>query len=97
MKVFQTNSAALFSSTTNAAKSGKVIFGAVGAYIQSIDAQTYGVSNGSGMKGYFDTDKFRVVYPEMAYGTLLDGGRFIYFGGALAIGWDASNTISLRD
>lgn len=97
MVCFNTNAAALYSSATNAAKSGKVIFGAVGSYIRSIDALTYGVSNGNGMKGYFDTDKFRIVYPEMTYGTLLDGGRFIYFGGGFAIGWDASNTITLRD
>ena len=97
MKCFNTNASALYSSTTNAAKSGKVIFGAVGAYIQSIDALTYGVSNGNGMKGYFDTDKFRIVYPAMTSGTLLDGGRFIYFGGGFSIGWDASNTITLRD
>lgn len=97
MKCFNTNSAALDQKTTNAKKSGKVIFGAVGAYILSTDAQTYGVVQGNGMKGYLDTDTFRVVFPEMTRGTLLDDGRFIYAGGGWAIGWDKTNTITLWD
>lgn len=62
----------------------------------SSDMDTYGVVPGVGYKGYLDTDFLRIVYRGFPYGTLLDGGKFIYLGGGLALGWDASNEVILR-
>lgn len=96
LKCFNSNAAAISSGIIDNIRTGKTLFGAIGFYIASIDPQTYGVTKGNGMKGYADTDVFRAVYPQFSYGTLLDGGRFIYLGGGWAIGWDPSNTINLR-
>ena len=96
LKCFNSNAAATNSGIIDNIRTGKTLFGAIGFYIASIDPQTYGVTKGNGMKGYADTDVFRAVYPQFSYGTLFDGGRFIYLGGGWAIGWDPSNTINLR-
>lgn len=96
LKCFNSNAAAINSGVIDNIRTGKTLFGAIGFYISSIDPQTYGVTKGNGMKGYADTDVFRAVYPQFSYGTLFDGGRFIYLGGGWAIGWDPSNTINLR-
>lgn len=96
LKCFNSNAAAITSGIIDNIRTGKTLFGAIGFYISSIDPQTYGVTKGNGMKGYADTDVFRAVYPQFSYGTLFDGGRFIYLGGGWAIGWDPSNTINLR-
>lgn len=96
LKCFNSNAAAISSGIIDNIRTGKTLFGAIGFYIASIDPQTYGVTKGNGMKGYADTDVFRAVYPQFSYGTLFDGGRFIYLGGGWAIGWDPSNTINLR-
>lgn len=96
LKCFNSNAAAINSGIIDNIRTGKTLFGAIGFYIASIDPQTYGVTKGNGMKGYADTDVFRAVYPQFSYGTLFDGGRFIYLGGGWAIGWDPSNTINLR-
>lgn len=96
LKCFNSNAAAINSGIIDNIRTGKTLFGAIGFYIASIDPQTYGVTKGNGMKGYADTDVFRAVFPQFPYGTLFDGGRFIYLGGGWAIGWDPSNTINLR-
>lgn len=96
LKCFNSNAAAISSGVIDNIRTGKTLFGAIGFYIASIDPQTYGVTKGNGMKGYADTDVFRAVFPQFPYGTLFDGGRFIYLGGGWAIGWDPSNTINLR-
>ena len=96
LRCFNSNAAATNSGIIDNIRTGKTLFGAIGFYIDSIDPQTYGVTKGNGMKGYADTDVFRAVYPQFSYGTLFDGGRFIYLGGGWAIGWDPSNTINLR-
>lgn len=96
LKCFNSNEAAITSGVIDNIRTSKTLFGAIGFYISSIDPQTYGVTKGNGMKGYADTDVFRAVYPQFSYGTLFDGGRFIYLGGGWAIGWDPSNTINLR-
>lgn len=96
LKCFNSNGAAITSGIIDNIRTGKTLFGAIGFYIASIDPQTYGVTKGNGMKGYADTDVFRAVYPQFSYGTLFDGGRFIYLGSGWAIGWDPSNTINLR-
>lgn len=56
---------------------------------------TYYVVEGDGFKGFVDTDLLRGVDPHTSYGQQLDNGNFVYLGGGFAIGWDASNTISL--
>lgn len=55
-----------------------------------------GAVPGNGFKGYLNTDLIRMIYYGFPYNTLLDNGKFIYVGGAVAVGWDASNTVILR-
>lgn len=81
---------------TSSATSGKTAFGAFIISHLSDDANSYGVVPGNCFKGYLDTDFFRNVYYGFQYDTLFDGGNFIYAGGGIALGWDPSNTITLR-
>lgn len=81
---------------TSSITSGKTAFGAFMMSHSSDDANSYGVVPGNCFKGYLDTDFFRYVYYGFQYDTLFDGGNFIYAGGAIALGWDPSNTITLR-
>ena len=60
------------------------------------DQQTYGVVQGDSFKGYLDTDLIRGVNPNYTKGqTLGDNAEFLYLGGGFAIGWDASNTVTM--
>jgi len=54
-------------------------------------SQTDWIYNGSGLKGYLDTDLFRCSY-QFATGTKLDNGNFICtYAGNLTLGWDPNN------
>lgn len=81
---------------TSSSTSGKTAFGAFLISHSTGDANSYGVVPGNCFKGYLDTDFFRNVYYGFQYDTLFDGGNFIYAGGGIALGWDPSNTITLR-
>ena len=81
---------------TSSVTSGKTAFGAFLVSHSTNDANSYGVVPGNCFKGYLDTDFFRNVYYGFQYDTLFDGGNFIYAGGGIALGWDPSNTITLR-
>ena len=78
------------------ALSNKTSFSPIIIGHNSTDMETYGVVPGCGYKGYLNTDFLRIVYRGFSYGTLLDGGKFIYLGGGLALGWDSSNTVTIR-
>ena len=81
---------------TSSVTSGKTAFNAFIISHSSNDANSYGVVPGNCFKGYLDTDFFRGVYYGFQYDALFDGGNFIYAGGGIALGWDPSNTITLR-
>lgn len=81
---------------TQSVTSGKTAFSALLISHSTDDAGNYGVVPGNCFKGYLDTDFFRNVYYGFQYDTLFDGGNFIYAGGGIALGWDPSNTITLR-
>lgn len=81
---------------TSSVTSGKTAFGAFMISHSSNDANSYGVVPGNCFKGYLDTDFFRSVYYGFQYDALFDGGNFIYAGGGIALGWNPSNTITLR-
>ena len=81
---------------TQSVTSGKTAFCALLISHSTDDAGNYGVVPGNCFKGYLDTDFFRNVYYGFQYDTLFDGGNFIYAGGGIALGWDPSNTITLR-
>ena len=81
---------------TQSVTSGKTAFCALLISHSTDDAGNYGVVPGNCFKGYLDTDFFRNVYCGFKYDTLFDGGNFIYAGGGIALGWDPSNTITLR-
>ena len=61
---------------------------------QSNPATGQTITTGDGFKGYYDTDILRYVGTNnLSMYQLLDGGRFMYMGGGLAIAWDASNIV----
>lgn len=91
-----TNPVIFSGNRTSSATSGKTAFGAFLLSHGSDDANSYGVVPGNCFKGYLDTDFFRNVYYGFQYDALFDGGNFIYAGGGIALGWDPSNTITLR-
>lgn len=55
-----------------------------------------GIVPGDGFKGYFSTDVIRMVRRNtFTRGQILDGGNFVYLGGGVCLGWDASITGSI--
>lgn len=56
----------------------------------------YGVTNDTCIKGWVDPDLARIVpLGSFTRGQLFNNGSLVYIGAGLAIGWDASNTISI--
>lgn len=66
-------------------------------YISSNDPVSYGVVENDGFKGYLDTDFIRAVTKDQySLGSTFGiNNDFIYIGGGIALGWDASNTETL--
>lgn len=55
-----------------------------------------GIVPGDGFKGYISTDVIRMVRRNtFTRGQILDGGNFVYLGGGVCLGWDASITGSI--
>lgn len=80
----------------DSSESNKTSFSAIGVGKRIDVTSPTPVVTGSGYKGYIDTDLFRNVYSGFLYNTLFDDGNFIYVGGGLAMGWDASNEVIFR-
>lgn len=60
-------------------------------WLYSNDPQNNNIANGSGFKGYLDTNLFRCSVP-FNEGTAMDNGNFVCTGiGCLTLGWDPTN------
>lgn len=67
-------------------------------FVRSTDPVTYGVGNGSGVKGILDTELFR--YARGTFASTFANGKFIMINEpqycAFAIGWSPENTDSIE-
>ena len=66
-------------------------------YISSNDPVSYGIVENDGFNGYLDTDFIRAVTKDQySLGSTFGiNNDFIYIGGGISLGWDASNTETL--
>lgn len=97
-RITETNPFARSPDYTDANLTNKSAFGAylIAEAITVSTSSSVAISNGNGFKGYLNTDLFRTVFYGYPYNTLFDDGKFIYVGGSLAMGWDASNNVIFR-
>lgn len=86
----------IFSSVIQTTEDKKTLWSPILCYSASTDPTTYGVVPGNGLKGYLDTDLFRVA--PSAYGSLYEEGKFICVreSAGILVGWDSSNTDSIE-
>jgi hypothetical protein len=86
--------ASQYNNYTTSVSTGQAAFSALGWALWCANPNTQGVVQGNGFKGYFDTDKVRMVAPAHPLGTLFNDGAFIHIGSGIAIGWDSTNTVN---
>lgn len=95
VKVYASSIGDLSNNIFNSSGTGKSRWVPLEIASYSDDISTYGIVPGDGVKGYLDTDLFRIAIST--YGQQFDNGNFIAVTDSynLLMGWDSTNTDSI--